>query len=59
MGYTKMINPALKEVTKFTNTMKEHFTDNCTIKYITVFLILLLMGLILYCLFMDNKDIMV
>lgn len=49
-----MINPTLKEINKFTNTVREHFADNNTIKYITILLIVLLMGLILYCFFMDN-----
>ena len=45
------------EVNKFTNTVKEHFSQNSSVKYLTLFLILILIALILYCLLNDKLNL--
>jgi hypothetical protein len=41
---------------KFTNTITETFSENENYKYATVFLILVVMGLILYCM-LNTKNV--
>ena len=44
-------------VNKFTNTVKEHFSENSSLKYLTLFLVLFLIALILYCLLNDKLNL--
>ena len=41
---------------RFTNTMTEAFSENSSVKYLTVLLIMILIGLITYCM-INNKTI--
>lgn len=43
------------EVNYFSNTLREHFSQNMYVKYITMFLILVLILLISYCLLHEMK----